>query len=80
MYVRAKLRNITRDDAIQFARENGIRRPDAIIRDVSATLRQFRATALKYGVSEPWMGRVEATIVDHLRSWGEVEKFFKLKQ
>ena len=27
---RTKLRNITRDDAIQFARENGIRRPDAI--------------------------------------------------
>ncbi|MBQ7163358.1 MAG: type II toxin-antitoxin system HipA family toxin [Bacteroidales bacterium] len=74
MYVRAKLRNITRDDAIQFARENGIHRPDAIIRDVSATLRQFRATALKYGVSEPWMGRVEATIVDHLRSWGEWEE------
>jgi len=27
---RTKLRNITRDDAIQFAREKGIRRPDAI--------------------------------------------------
>ena len=37
MYIRAKLRNITRDDAIQFARDNGIRRPDAIIRDVVAS-------------------------------------------
>ncbi len=29
-----KLQDITRDDVIQFARDNGIRRPDAIIRDV----------------------------------------------
>ena len=34
LYIRAKLRNITRDDVIQFAHDNGIRRPDAIIRDV----------------------------------------------
>ena len=66
-----KLQNITRDDAIQFARENGIRRPDAIIRDVVASLKQFRTIATKYGVSEQWTGRVEATIIDHLKAWGE---------
>ena len=71
MYVRAKLRNITRDDVIQFAHENGIRHPDAIIRDVIASLMQFRTIATKYCVSEQWMGRVEATIIDHLKSWGE---------
>lgn len=69
LYIRAKLRNITRDDVIQFARDNGIRRPDAIIRDVVASLKQFRTIAMKYGVSEQWTGRVEATIIDHLRSW-----------
>ena len=74
MYVRAKLRNITHDDAIQFARDNGIRRPDAIIRDVVASLKQFRTVATKYGVSEQWMGRVETTIIDHLKSWGEWEE------
>ncbi len=66
-----KLRNITRDDAIQFARENGIRRPDAIIRDVVASLKQFRTIATKYGVSEQWTGRVETTIINHLKAWGE---------
>ena len=71
LYIRAKLRNITRDDVIQFARDNGIRRPDAIIRDVVASLKQFRTIATKYGVSEQWMGRVEATIIDHLKAWGE---------
>ena len=73
LYIRAKLRNITRDDVIQFARDNGIRRPDAIIRDVVASLKQFRTIAMKYGVSEQWTGRVEATIIDHLRSWDEWE-------
>ena len=71
MYVRAKLRNITRDDVIQFARDNGIRRPDAIIRDVVASLKQFRTIATKYGVSEQWTGRVETTIINHLKAWGE---------
>ena len=71
LYIRAKLRGITRDDAIQFARDNGIRRPDAIIRDVVAALKQFRTIAAKYGVGEQWTGRVEATIIDHLKAWGE---------
>ena len=42
MYIRAKLRDITRDDIIQFAKDNGIRRPDAIIRDIVNDIRQFR--------------------------------------
>lgn len=74
LYVRAKLRDITRDDVIQFAKDNGIRRPDAIIRDVVNALKQFRAVATKYGVAEQWVGRVETTIVDHLKSWGELEE------
>ncbi len=74
MYIRAKLRNITRDDVIQFARDNGIRRPDAIIRDVVESLKQFRSIASKYGVSAEWTGRVETTIINHLKAWGEWNK------
>ena len=74
LMIGGKLQGITRDDAIQFARENGIRRPDAIIRDVVASLNQFRTIANKYGVSEQWTGRVEATIIDHLKSWGMWEE------
>ena len=69
LYIRAKLRGITRDDVIEFARDNGIRRPDAIIRDVVRSLRNFRAAATKYGVSEQWIGRVETTITSHLKAW-----------
>ena len=74
MYIRAKLRNITRDDVILFARDNGIRRPDSIIRDVVESLKQFRTIASKYGVSAEWTGRVEATIINHLKAWGEWNK------
>lgn len=74
MFIRAKLRNITRDDVIEFAHDNGIRRPDAIIRDVVRSLKQFRTVAAKYGVSEQWIGRVETTIIEHLKSWGEWEE------
>ena len=74
MYIRAKLRNITRDDVILFARDNGIRRPESIIRDVVESLKQFRTIASKYGVSAEWTGRVEATIINHLKAWGEWNK------
>ena len=71
LMIGGKLQDITREDAIQFARDNGIRRPDAIIRDVIESLKQFRTIATKYGVSEQWMGRVETTIIGHLKAWGE---------
>ena len=73
MYIRAKLRDITREDVIQFAKDNGIRRPDAIIRDIVNAIKQFRTVATKYGVAEQWIGRVETTITDRLKSWGESE-------
>ncbi len=72
MYIRAKLRGITRDDVIQLAKDNGIRRPDAIIRDIVKAIKQFRVVATKYGVAEQWIGRIETTIADHLKSWGEL--------
>ena len=74
LFIRTKLRGVTRDDVIEFARDNGIRRPDAIIWDVVRALRQFRSVAAKYGVSEQWIGRVETTIVNHLKAWGEQEE------
>ena len=71
LMIGGKLQGITRDDGVQFARDNGIRRPDAIIREVVASLKQFRSIATKYGVSDEWTGRVETTIIDHLKAWGE---------
>lgn len=71
MYIRAKLRNITREDILLFARDNGIRRPETIIRSVVEALKQFRVVATKHAVAEQWIGRVETAIVENLKAWGE---------
>ena len=71
LMVRGKLTDITLEDAMQLARENGIRKAEIIIRRVADSLRHFRTVATKYGVTEQWIGRVEATIVEHLKTWGE---------
>ena len=69
--MRAKLRHFSREDAVAFAHDNGIQRPNAIIREVADALRLFRPVAEKNGVGTKWIGRVESTILDHLRAWGE---------
>lgn len=67
--IRAKSRDVTLEDVLQFARDNGIRRPQPIIRRVADSLLRFRETASRCGVSESWTGRVEAAIFSHLKSW-----------
>lgn len=74
LFMRAKLRSFSREDAVAFAHDNGIQRPDAIIREVAEALKQFRPTAEKNGVGARWVGRVESTILDHLSAWGEYDK------
>ena len=73
MYIRAKLSGITRNDVIDFAHDNGIRRPDSIIREVVSSLKKIRSVALKNGVAKEWIGRVETSILSHLKSWGELD-------
>ena len=68
-----KITNSYRGDIIDLASNNGILRSDAVIRDV-ASLKSLRTIALKNGVAEEWIGRVESTIVEHLRAWGEWEE------
>lgn len=74
MFVRAKLRNITKEDVLQFASDNGIRKPESIIREVRDSLLQFRMVALKNAVDEKWIGRIEATILSHLKDWDEYKR------
>ena len=71
LYIRAKLHDITRSDVIEFARDNGIRRPESIIKEVVSSLKKFRTAAAENGVSETWTGRVESAIISHLKEWGE---------
>lgn len=73
LMIGGKLQDISREDVISFASECGIRMPDNIIRKVVAAVKKFRELATKNGVRDEWIGRVETTIIDHLKSWGEYE-------
>ena len=70
LMVRGKLRDITRDDVLRFASDNGIRRPESIIRDVVGAVSSFRSIAEKYCVKEEWIGRIEVCLAHHLEAWG----------
>lgn len=70
---RGKMYGLTYGDAIAFAKDNGIRRPESIIRSVADSLCKFRTLATKNHVREEWIGRVEATLYDHLLQWGLIE-------
>lgn len=74
LFMRAKLRNFSREDAVAFAHDNGMQRPDAIIREVADVLKPFRPIVEKNNVGARWIGRVESTIFGHLKSWGEYDK------
>ena len=74
MMIGGKIQDISREDMIAFAHETGIRAPESIIRKVANAVALFRPIAEKNGVSQRWIGRVETTIIDHLRAWGLAER------
>lgn len=70
MMIRGKLSNITLEDVMELAKENGIRRAEKIIMEVSATVKDFRSFAEKRGAQERWISAIEHTIQENLESWG----------
>lgn len=73
MSVNGKLTDIMKEDALAVAKDNGIRRPEAIIREVSDAISAFCDFASQSGVRNEWAGRVEKRLHDQLRSWGFVQ-------
>lgn len=65
-----KIRDITREDLIDFARENGIRNPEQIIDKVAHTLSQFPAIAQKHAIPMHWKTIMENTINRNLNNFG----------
>lgn len=69
LMMRGKRENITLRDALDFARDNSVRRPAAIIRRVANSLSSWRKTAQSCGVGAQWIGRIETCINEHLSAW-----------
>lgn len=70
LMIRGKYSHVTLEDVILLAAENGIRRAERIIQDVSRAINHFRELALENGVREEWIGRIENCLKGHLSEWG----------
>lgn len=68
--MQGKLSGHTKEDALILAKENGIRKAEAIIRQVAHAVSQFTVIAQKQGVQERWINAVASTLNHHLASWG----------
>ena len=70
LMIGGKVQDISFEDILSFAGENGIRTPESIIRKVASAVSSFRTLAQKNGVREEWIGRIENCLSEHLSAWG----------
>lgn len=67
--LRGKTSRWTKEDAMAMAKENGIRRAEAIIAEVADVIRKFRQFGEKHHVQERWIGAIERTLLDNMAFW-----------
>lgn len=65
-----KIRDITQNDLIDFAKENGIRSPEQKIKKVAYALSHFREIAEKNAIPMRWRTIMENTIRNNLIAFG----------
>ncbi|MDE7155939.1 MAG: hypothetical protein K2N79_06610 [Muribaculaceae bacterium] len=70
MSVNGKIAEITKEDLLEFARQNDIKNAGKIIDSVADTIKNFSKYAEKNEVSQPWRGIIQKTINDTLRNYG----------
>ena len=70
LMIRGKYTDITLDDVMQLAEENGIRKAGSIIHQVVEAIKDIRQFALKHGAKERWINAIENTLKNNLEAWG----------
>ena len=70
LMIRGKYDDITYEDVMDLAAENGIRKAESIIREIVDAIADFRALAKQNGVREQWISVIENTLNVNLESWG----------
>ena len=73
LMMNGKLYGHTKEDALAFAKENDVRKPENIIKEVASALSKFRSFAEKHFVEERWISAVETRLNELLASWGFVD-------
>lgn len=70
LLMQGKLSGHTKGDALSLARNSGVRKAEAIIKQVAEAVSQFDRIARKHGVKEKWVHSVASTLNGHLADWG----------
>ena len=70
LMIRGKFEGITKDEVMELAAENGIRKAETIVSEVGRAVLEFRALAERNGVKEQWISAVENTLSENLAFWG----------
>ena len=70
LMMNGKLYGHTKEDALAFAKDNGVRKPENIINEVASAISKFRSFAEKHLVEERWISAVETRLRELLESWG----------
>lgn len=68
-----KTSDITKEDLLSFAKENGIRNAESIVADVGKALSDFPQLARKYQIPDVWRHIIQKTIRDNLTKFGFLE-------
>lgn len=69
LMIRGKFTDITLNDVMMLAEENGIRKAENIISEVSEAIGEFRPLAIKHGVQDRWIAAVENALNHNLEAW-----------
>ena len=72
LMIRGKHTDVTLNDVMILAEENGIRKAENIIHEVSEAIGEFRPLALQHGVQDRWIAAVEDTLKRNLEAWNLV--------
>ncbi len=67
--IRGKRSALSKADALAIAKDNGIRKAEAIIKKVGEAVSMFRTFAAKNGVKPRWTDAVESTLRENLEGW-----------
>lgn len=70
MLMRGKVSDWTKDEVLQFARDNGVRGAEKIIAQVAKAIRSFSNYAAQNNVAPEWIARINACLTAHLEEWG----------
>ena len=70
LMIRGKYDNITLEDVMELAAENGIRKAESIVGEVGKAVSEFRGIAERNKVKEQWISAVETTLGKNLEFWG----------